>query len=138
MWPKGPCMIQTSNIHKTATQIDEYWSPQVIGKLDDYYIKMAKLKGQLTWHSHAEQDELFLIIKGSLTMQYEDQTVTLKEGDVHIVPKGIEHNPIAEKECLVLLVEHASTLHTGDIVLPESKSVLQQLHQFQQVLKLSE
>jgi len=127
-------MFQTSNIKDKASQITDYWSPQVIAKLDNYYVKLARLKGQLTWHNHADQDEMFLIIKGTLRMQYQGHFVELTEGDVHIVPKGIEHNPIAEEECLVLLIEHVSTLHTGDALVHGTKEILQQLRQIEQDL----
>lgn len=110
-----------------AESLSEYWSPKVISEVDSSYVKVAKLKGSLVWHDHPGEDELFLILKGSLVIEYEDRKVNLQTGDLHVVPKGMKHNPIAEKECLVMLVEKKSTLHTGNLNTPDSRSIDEQL-----------
>lgn len=111
-----------------AAGLNEYWSPKVIGELDNHYLKVAKVKGSLTWHSHEHQDELFYVLKGTLKLEMRDATVELHPGQVFVVPKGVEHNPIAENECLLMLVEQKSTLHTGTIQTDKTRSIEQQLH----------
>jgi len=115
---------------KSAASLAEYWSPQVIAEVDDCYVKVAKIKGTLTWHSHDDEDELFLLLKGHLRIEFEDGHVDLKEGDLHVVPKGVQHNPIADEECLVLLIERKSTLHTGNIKTEKTRDIAQQLRDF--------
>jgi mannose-6-phosphate isomerase-like protein (cupin superfamily) len=110
-----------------AAGLNEFWSPRVIGEVDDAYIKVAKVKGQLAWHNHAEEDELFLILKGQLTIEMHGNTVVLNEGEVFIVPKGVEHNPIASEECLLMLIERKTTKHTGDVVTEKTRSLSDQL-----------
>ena len=108
--------------------LEETWSPRVVGEANQQYVKVARIHGDLAWHSHDDEDELFLIMRGSMVMEYEDRDpVPLREGDLHIVPKGVPHNPVAEEECWVMLVEPRSTKHTGDKVLPQTRSVEQQL-----------
>ncbi|MFT6734211.1 MAG: mannose-6-phosphate isomerase-like protein (cupin superfamily) [Polaribacter sp.] len=110
-----------------AASLNEFWSPKVISSLDDSYVKVAKLKGEFVWHKHNNEDELFYILKGNLVIEYEDHKVNLTTGDLHIVPKGVMHNPIAEVECLVMLIEKKETLHTGGIQANETKSIEEQL-----------
>lgn len=110
-----------------AAGLTELWSPRVIAELDDSYVKVAKVQGTLAWHSHEDEDELFHILKGSLTIEMEDRTVVLREGDVFVVPKGVRHNPIAEHECLLMLIEKKTTLHTGAEVSDRTRSVSDQL-----------
>src|SRR5262245_23331742 len=110
-----------------AARLSELWSPRVIGEVDDAFIKVAKVQGSLTWHSHDNEDELFYILKGSLRIEMEDGAVELNEGDMFIVPKGVPHNPVAGEECHILLVERKSTLHTGNVVTDKTKSIQQQL-----------
>ena len=110
-----------------AEALSQYWFPKVVSEVDDYYVKVAKLKGNFVWHEHQDQDELFLILKGTLKIEYESETVELHAGDLHVVPRGIMHNPIAEEECLVMLIEHKSTAHTGEIETPGSRSIKDQL-----------
>ena len=116
-----------TNPLKIAESLSEYWSPKVISVIDSSYVKVAKLKGSFVWHEHQEEDELFLILKGSLVIEYENKKVQLQAGDLHVVPKGIKHNPVAEEECLVMLIEKKSTLHTGDLKAPCSRSIDEQL-----------
>ncbi|HEU4655068.1 MAG TPA: cupin domain-containing protein [Steroidobacteraceae bacterium] len=110
-----------------AAALAEFWSPRVVGEVDDAYIKVAKLKGTFTWHSHADEDELFYVLKGRMRIEMEDATVDLHEGQLFIVPKGVRHNPSAADECHVLLIERKSTLHTGDVVTSQTRSIAQQL-----------
>ena len=93
---------------------NEYWTPKILGKFNGQLIKIAKLKGEFIWHNHENEDELFFIVKGKLEIRYRDNTVHLSEGDIHIVPKGTDHLPIANKECWVMLVEPIGTKHTGN------------------------
>lgn len=112
---------------KIAASLPEYWSPRVIAEIDDSYVKVAKVHGTLTWHAHDDEDELFYILKGSLRVEMEERTVELHEGDVFVVPKGVRHNPIADEECLVMLIERKSTLHTGSEVTEKTRSLSEQL-----------
>ena len=112
---------------EAAGKLTEFWSPQVIAEMDDHYVKVARLEGTLTWHSHEGEDELFLILKGHLTIEYEDGLVQLGPGDLHVVPKGVRHNPVADEECLVMLIEKKSTLHTGDVMTGKNRGVDEQL-----------
>lgn len=112
-----------SNIDREFAQISDYWSPRVVADVNDQSVKLAKLKGEFVWHDHEDEDELFFIVKGSLTIQYRDrEDVVLNAGDMHVVPKGIQHNPIAESECWVMLFEPAETKHTGDVVTEGTRS----------------
>ena len=110
-----------------AASLTELWSPRVVAELDDSYVKVAKVQGTLAWHSHENEDELFFILKGSLTIEMEARTVVLREGESFVVPKGVRHNPIAEQECHVMLIERKSTLHTGSEVTSKTRSVAEQL-----------
>lgn len=107
--------------------VREFWSPRVVGRVNDQYVKVAKLKGDLAWHKHDEEDELFHVLRGSLTIEYEDSRVELNEGDIHVVPKGKLHNPVAEEECWIMLIETVTTKHTGDIVTDRTKPIAEQL-----------
>lgn len=110
-----------------AAALTELWSPRVIAELDDSYVKVAKVHGTLAWHSHADEDELFLVLAGHLDIEMEDRTVALDEGQMFVVPKGVRHNPIAVDECLILLIERKTTRHTGDIVTEKTRSLDEQL-----------
>ncbi len=115
------------NLLKELEHVDEYWSPRVVGQVNDQFIKVAKLKGSFVWHKHDEEDELFYIVKGCLVIEYEDEHITLREGDFHVVPRGAMHNPVAEDECWIALIESTTTKHTGDIVVDKTRSIEQQL-----------
>jgi len=110
-----------------AAGLTELWSPRVVAELDDSYVKVAKVQGTLAWHSHDDEDELFYILKGKLTIEMEDRTVVLEQGDTFVVPKGVRHNPIAEHECHIMLIERKSTLHTGSEVTEKTRSIADQL-----------
>ena len=112
---------------QAAAALTELWSPRVIGEVDDAYIKVAKVHGALAWHSHEDEDELFLVLKGHLRIELEDGPVELDEGELFIVPKGVRHNPVAGQECHLLLIERKSTLHTGAEVTERTRSIAEQL-----------
>lgn len=112
-----------------AAALTDYWSPRVIGELDDSYLKVAKVLGTFGWHSHDDEDELFMILDGELYIEMEGQSATLATGDVFIVPKGVRHNPVAETECLIMLIERKTTLHSGNEVMAHTRSLAEQLGQ---------
>ena len=107
---------QPINLQDKLAKFSELWSPKIIAQMNDYHFKIAKVQGEFDWHSHPETDEVFLIVKGQLQLQLRDGTVTLNESDMFVVPKGIEHKPVAEQECHIMLVEPAGTVNTGDVV----------------------
>lgn len=119
--------MKAVNLFKELELVDDHWSPRIIGQVNDQYIKVAKLKGALTWHKHDDEDELFYVLRGQLIIEYESDRVVLNEGDFHVVPKGVMHNPVAEDECWIALIETVTTKHTGDVVTDRTKSLEQQL-----------
>lgn len=94
----------------------DYWSPKIVGDLNDSHVKLAKLKGEFVWHKHDNEDELFYIIKGKLLIKFRDQDIHLEPGEFMIIPKGVEHLPIAEDEVHVMLIEPKTTINTGDVL----------------------
>jgi mannose-6-phosphate isomerase-like protein (cupin superfamily) len=120
-------MADVVSPRNVAAALTELWSPRVVAELDDSFIKVAKVRGTFTWHSHENEDELFYILKGSLRIEMEDRTVVLNEGDTFVVPKGVRHNPIADEECHVMLIERKTTLHTGKEVTAQTRSIEEQL-----------
>jgi len=112
---------------QVAASLTELWSPRVVGEVDEAYIKVAKVQGSLVWHSHEAEDELFLVLKGHLRIELEEGAVELDEGQLFVVPKGVRHNPVAEQECHLLLIERKSTLHTGTEITERTRSVAEQL-----------
>lgn len=112
-----------------AASLSEFWSPRVIGTVDDSYIKVAKLKGVFTWHAHDNEDEMFFVLHGSMRIELEQEVVELRQGDMFIVPKGVRHKPSADEECHILLIERKSTLHTGDVASELTRTITEQLHQ---------
>lgn len=110
-----------------AARLDELWSPRVIGEVDEHYVKVAKVRGDLDWHQHVDEDELFLVLKGRLRLEFEDGAVELGEGELYIVPKGVSHRPVAGEETLLMLFERKSTRHTGDTVTDKTRSLEEQL-----------
>jgi mannose-6-phosphate isomerase-like protein (cupin superfamily) len=112
---------------QVAASLTELWSPRVVGEVDDAYIKVAKVHGSLAWHSHENEDELFLILKGHLRIEMEGGAVEIDEGEMFIVPKGARHNPVADEECHLMLIERKSTLHTGDVTTDKTRSLTDQL-----------
>ncbi len=103
------------NLAEKLSLFTEHWSPKIVGELNGQQVKLAKLKGEFVWHHHEQEDELFLVLKGRLTIQLRDREVVLDEGECLVVPRGVEHKPVAHEEAHVLLFEPASTLNTGSI-----------------------
>ena len=103
------------NLGDKFALLDETWSPRIVGELNGQQVKLAKLKGEFVWHHHEAEDELFFVVKGSLTIQLRGKDVVLSEGEFLIVPRGVEHKPVAEQEAHVLLFEPKSTLNTGNV-----------------------
>lgn len=120
-------MLHPTHLLSAFDRVTEYWSPKVIGRVNDQYLKAAKLKGQLTWHSHADEDELFLIMRGRLRIEFEGQVVELAEGEFLTVRRGVPHNPIADEECWVLFIEAVTTRHTGEVETDMTRSLDEQL-----------
>lgn len=106
---------------------NEHWSPKVVGELNGQEVKLAKFQGEFVWHHHENEDELFLVVKGSFEMEFRDKTVVLKEGEFLIVPRGVEHRPVAKEEVWVLLFEPASTLNTGNVINEKTKAELEKI-----------
>jgi mannose-6-phosphate isomerase-like protein (cupin superfamily) len=106
---------QKVNIEEKFALFDEQWKPKIVGELNDQHVKLVKLLGEFVWHHHDEEDELFLVVKGRFRMEFRDRSVWIEEGEFIVVPRGIEHRPVAEEEACVLLFEPASTLNTGNV-----------------------
>ncbi len=110
------CLISMEkvNLQEKLDRFQDYWHPRIVGELNGQHVKLAKLKGEFVWHSHDEEDELFLVLEGAFTMEFRDRTVHLAKGEFLIVPRGIEHRPVAENEVSILLFEPVSTVNTGN------------------------
>jgi mannose-6-phosphate isomerase-like protein (cupin superfamily) len=109
-----------------AESLQEYWSPRIIAEVDDVYIKVAKIKGDFVWHQHDEEDEYFYVLRGRLVMQLSDNVLTLDAGESVVIPKGTQHCPRADEECLLMIIERKTTLHTGNVQSGLTKSIDQQ------------
>lgn len=108
--------MEKVNLNQKFTLFTECWSPKIVGDLNDSYVKVAKFKGEFTWHKHDSEDEFFYVVNGSVTIQLRDKDVVLNPGEFLIVPKGIEHCPKADEEAHIMLLEPKTTLNTGDVV----------------------
>ena len=107
--------IEKVNLAEKLGLLTEQWSPRIVGELNGQHVKVVKLSGEFVWHHHEQEDELFLVLRGAMTIHLRDRSVHLSEGEFLIVPKGVEHKPVAEGECHALLFEPASTLNTGNV-----------------------
>jgi len=107
--------MEKINISQKFNLFQEHWSPKIVGELNDSYVKLAKLKGEFVWHHHENEDELFLVVKGNLLIKFREREVWLAAGEFLIIPKGVEHLPIAEEEVQVMLLEPKSTVNTGNV-----------------------
>ena len=103
------------NIEKKLSLFNDHWNPRIIGELNKQHIKLAKIKGEFIWHKHDHEDEMFLVLKGTLKIEFRDRTEIIRENEIIIVPKGVEHRPIAEEEVSIMLFEPATTINTGDL-----------------------
>jgi len=107
--------MEKVNINQKLSLFKDHWNPRIAGELNGQHVKLAKLKGEFIWHKHDNEDEMFLVIDGKLVIEFRDRRVVLNQGEFIIVPKGVEHKPIAEQEVSVMLFEPATTLNTGNI-----------------------
>jgi mannose-6-phosphate isomerase-like protein (cupin superfamily) len=108
-------------------RVTGYWSPKVIARVNDQYIKVARLLGEMDWHSHADEDELFWVLRGRLRLEFRDGAAELTAGQCCVVPRGVEHHPVATEETWIVLVETVTARHTGDRVTPQTRSIEEQL-----------
>jgi mannose-6-phosphate isomerase-like protein (cupin superfamily) len=107
--------MEKVNIDEKLALFSDHWNPRVVGELNGQHVKLVKFQGEFVWHDHAAEDELFLVVRGSFRMDFRDRSVTLNEGEFIIVPRGVEHRPVAEREVEVMLFEPAQIKHTGDV-----------------------
>ena len=119
--------MEKVNISQKFSLFDKHWDPKIIGELNGQYIKAVKFIGPFDWHHHDDEDELFLAVKGSFCMEFQDRTEEIEEGEFIIVPRGVEHRPVADKEAHVLLFEPASTLNTGNVRTEETREHLERI-----------
>ena len=119
---RGP--VEKVNLAEKLELLHEYWSPKIVGELNDSHVKLVKFKGEFVWHFHEREDELFLVLKGRLLMKFRGREVRIKEGEFIIVPRGVEHLPVAEEEVHVVLLEPKTTLNTGNV---ENERTIHQL-----------
>lgn len=103
------------NLAEKFSRFDAHWQPKIVAELNDAHVKLAKLKGEFVWHRHAAEDELFLVVKGRLEIHLRERVLRLNEGELVVIPRGVEHCPVAEEEVHVLLLEPKSTRNTGDV-----------------------
>jgi len=115
------------NINQKLSLFEEYWSPKIVGELNEQYVKLVKFKGEFAWHKHDNEDELFFVLKGKFRIELRDKTVELNENEFIVVPKGVEHKPVADEEVSVMLFEPKTTLNTGNITNKFTKQNLQQI-----------
>ena len=107
--------MEQVNLAEKFNSFHDYWSPKIVGELNDSYVKLAKLKGEFVWHQHEAEDELFLVVKGRLLIKLRDREIWLEAGEFAIIPRGVEHLPVAEEEAHVMLLEPKSTVNTGNV-----------------------
>lgn len=119
--------LKPVNLERAAGALAQLWSPKVVARVGGQYVKVAKVRGEFVWHAHEGEDELFLVLRGRLRIQLEDGEVTLGPGDAFVVPAGVRHNPVAEEECWLALVEPVETKHTGDTITDRTRSIEEQL-----------
>ena len=111
---KGKQHMEKINLKEKLALFSDHWSPKIITEMNDYQIKLVKIKGDFVWHNHEDTDELFFVIEGKMKIEFKDKIVELNEGEIYVVPKGIEHKPFAENECKVMLVEPRGVVNTGE------------------------
>lgn len=108
-------MRKPVNLREKLDRIGKHWDPKIVGELNGQVVKLAKVQGSFVWHHHQNEDELFLVLKGALRLEFRDGSVTLNEGEMYVVPRGVDHRPVAEEEAHILLFEPADTLNTGNV-----------------------
>ncbi len=119
--------MQSINIKNKLSLFSDHWNPRIVGELNGQQVKLAKLKGEFVWHKHENEDELFYVLKGKLKMEFRDRTVEVAENEFIIVPRGVEHKPVAEEEVSLMLFEPAGTLNTGNVLNELTKNDLDKL-----------
>jgi mannose-6-phosphate isomerase-like protein (cupin superfamily) len=121
-------LLEPTRIRDELAQVSQHWTPRVVGRVNDQYVKVAKLLGELVWHAHNGEDEMFLVVYGNLRIEIEGgREVHLAAGDFYIVPKGVQHNPVADEEVGIVLIETVTTTHTGDVVVERTVPIERQL-----------
>ena len=106
--------MDTINLKEKLGKFSDHWTPKVIAEMNDYQFKLVKIQGEFVWHNHPDTDEVFIVIEGSMKIEFENETIELNEGEMIVVPKGVEHKPYAESECKVMLVEPRCVVNTGE------------------------
>ncbi|ROS54159.1 cupin domain-containing protein [Frigoribacterium sp. PhB24] len=123
--------LQGIDVAAELRQVTDHWTPRVVGQVNDQYVKVAKLLGELVWHAHDAEDEMFLVVSGTLRIQLPDDVeVVLTPGQFHVVPRGVQHNPVADDEVEIVLIETTTTSHTGDVVVERTVPVDRQVGDF--------
>ena len=119
--------MEKINITEKLSLFTDHWNPRIIAELNGQQVKLAKFKGEFTWHKHDNEDELFYVLKGKFKMEFRDKTIEVNEHEIIVVPKGVEHRPVANEEVSVMLFEPASTLNTGDTITERTRSTLDKI-----------
>ena len=119
--------MEKVNLAEKLAQFNEHWNPKIVGEVNDCYVKVVKFKGDFVWHHHDHEDEMFLVVKGRFVMKLKDRDIQLELGEFIIIPRGVEHMPVAEEEVEVVLIEPKTTLNTGNIKSERTVEVLQQI-----------
>ncbi|MCB0652285.1 MAG: cupin domain-containing protein [Saprospiraceae bacterium] len=119
--------MEKVNVPEKLSLFSDHWNPRIVGELNGQYVKLAKLKGEFVWHKHEEEDELFYVVSGKLKLEFRDKVVHLAPNEFYIVPRGIEHRPVAEEEVSVMLFEPVGTLNTGDTINAFTKETLNKI-----------
>ena len=119
--------MERISLAEKLAKFSDRWSPKLVGELNGQHVKLVKLQGEFVWHRHEREDELFLVVRGEIAIHFRDRIVRLREGELCIVPRGVEHKPVAEAEAAVLLLEPASTLNTGDVRNERTVEVLERI-----------
>jgi mannose-6-phosphate isomerase-like protein (cupin superfamily) len=119
--------VETVNLKEKLSKVSDYFNPRIIGELNDSYVKVVKLKGEFVWHHHDNEDEMFLVVSGTLRMRFRDGDQLIRPGEFIIVPKGVEHLPVAEEEVHLVLLEPKTTLNTGNIISDRTRAELERI-----------
>ncbi|WP_345751239.1 cupin domain-containing protein [Microbacterium rhizophilus] len=124
-------VLHPTTLRAELDRVTDHWTPRVIGRVNDQYVKVAKLLGEFVWHAHDDEDEMFLVVSGDLRIQIEgEQDVRVGPGEFFVVPRGVRHNPVAEQEVEIVLVETVTTAHTGDVVVEGTVPIDRQVGSF--------
>ena len=120
-------MLSCINLAEKFGRFNDHWHPRIIADLNDHQVKLARVQGEFVWHSHADEDEMFLVIQGELVIETRDGSVTLGPGDMTVIPRGMEHRPVAREEVQLMLIEPRATKHTGDVLSDRTRDVLERI-----------